>query len=85
MALLAVLCGILALYVSPALEWREQSKTAEAQRVELAEVEQEHDRLESQVRDLGTPAAFERRARELGMVKRGEVPLVVEGLPGTRR
>jgi len=80
-ALLAVLGIILALYISPAKHWIEQSGTAGAQRDELARVKAEQDRLTGQVRDLRRPAALEREARKLGMVKRGERSYVIEGLP----
>ncbi len=80
-ALLAVLATILALYVSPAKHWIEQSGTAGAQREELARLKAEQDSLTGRVRDLRRPAALEREARKLGMVKHGERSFVVEGLP----
>ncbi len=81
-ALLVVLGIILALYISPTKHWIEQSGTAGAQRDELARLKAEQDRLRGQVRDLRRPAALEREARKLGMVKRGERSYVIEGLPG---
>jgi len=81
-ALLAVLGIILALYISPAKHWIEQSATAGAQREELGRLKSEQGRLRGQVRDLRRPAALEREARKLGMVKRGERSYVIEGLPG---
>jgi cell division protein FtsB len=81
-ALLAVLCGILALYVSPILQWRAQTATADAQRQAVAELKAEHARLERGVAALRSPSALDEQARRLGMVKKGEVPLVVDGLPG---
>ena len=80
-ALLAVLGIILALYISPAKHWIEQSRTGGAQREELARLKAEQDRLKSKVRDLRRPAALEREARKLGMVKDGERSYVIEGLP----
>ncbi|HLM27268.1 MAG TPA: septum formation initiator family protein [Thermoleophilaceae bacterium] len=80
-ALLVVLAIILALYVSPAKHWIEQSGTAGAEREELGRLKSEQDRLESQVRDLRRPAALEREARKLGMVKGGERSYVIRGLP----
>jgi len=80
-ALLAVLGIILALYISPAKHWIEQSATAGAHREELRSLKAEQGRLKSQVRDLRRPAALEREARKLGMVKGGERSYVIRGLP----
>jgi cell division protein FtsB len=82
-ALLAVLCGILALYVTPIMRWRTQSATADAQRAEVHRLQQEQLKLQAGVAALDSPSALDEQARALGMVKRGEVPLVVEGLPGS--
>jgi cell division protein FtsB len=80
-ALLAVLAIILALYISPAKHWIEQSGTAGAQRQELGRLQSEQSNLKRQVRDLRRPAALEREARKLGMVKGGERSYVIRGLP----
>lgn len=81
MALLSVLGVILLLYISPAKHWIEQSGTAGAHREELRGLKAEQGRLKSQVRDLRRPAALEREARKLGMVKGGERSYVIRGLP----
>lgn len=81
-ALLLVLCGILALYISPIVRWRAQTATAEAQRAAVEDLKAERARLEAGVAALKSPSALDEQARKLGMVKEGEVPLVVEGLPG---
>jgi len=80
-ALLAVLGIILLLYISPAKHWIEQSGTAGEQREELGRLKAERRGLERRVRELRGPAALEREARRLGMVKQGERPYVIEGLP----
>ncbi len=80
-ALLTVLAIILALYISPAKHWIEQSGTAGAQREELGRLKSEQGRLKSRVRDLRRPAALEREARKLGMIKGGERSYVIRGLP----
>ena len=77
-ALLAVLGVILLAYLSPAKRWIQQSGTAKAQKAELAEQERQHSRLERRVRALRNPAALEREARRLGMVKTGERSFVIE-------
>jgi cell division protein FtsB len=72
---------ILLLYLSPAKHWIEQSGTAGAQREELRQLTDEHRRLERRVSELRGPAALEREARRLGMVRRGERAFVIENLP----
>jgi cell division protein FtsB len=76
--LLAVLGVILLLYVSPAKHWIEQSATAGHQTAELDRLNREKQRLQRRVRTLRDPAALEREARRLGMVKRGERSYVIE-------
>ncbi len=76
--LLAVLGVILLLYVSPAKHWFEQSATAGHQWAELDRLNREKQRLQQRVRTLRDPAALEREARRLGMVKRGERSYVIE-------
>jgi cell division protein FtsB len=82
-ALLAVLCGILALYVSPILRWRAQEGTAADQRAEVQRLQAEQRRLKESLAGLESPSALDEQARRMGMVKSGETPLVVEGLPGS--
>ena len=81
MALLGVLGVILLLYISPAKHWIEQSGTASAQRQELDELKAEHARLAQRERELSDPAALEREARRLGMVRQGERAYVIENPP----
>lgn len=81
LALLCMLCGILALYVSPLLTWRSQTSTADAQRAELQALEREQDRLETRLESLRSREALEAEARRLGMVRRGETALAIENLP----
>jgi cell division protein FtsB len=81
LTLLAVLCGILALYVSPLLRWQRQTETANAQRAEVQRLQGEQRRLESDAAALESPSALDEQARQLGMVREGEVPLVIENLP----
>ena len=76
--LLCVLGVILLLYIPPAKHWIEQSSTLSQQRSELGELERDNARLKKRVRELRDPAALEREARRLGMVKRGERSFVIE-------
>jgi len=81
MALLGTLGVILLLYISPAKHWIEQSGTARAQSQELDQLKAENARLEQRARELRDPAALEREARGLGMVRQGERAYVIENPP----
>jgi cell division protein FtsB len=81
MALLGTLGVILLLYISPAKHWIEQSGTANAQRQELEELSAENERLKQRAAELRDPAALEREARRLGMVRVGERAYVIENPP----
>ena len=80
-ALLATLVAIVGLYVSPARHWIEQSRTAGEQTRELQSLTAENHALKKRVHALRDPGALEREARRLGMVRQGERPYVVQGLP----
>jgi cell division protein FtsB len=80
-ALLGTLLVILLLYVSPALHWLEQSRTAGEQHQELRDLTKENRRLKRRVGELRDPQALEREARKLGLVKHGERAYVIENLP----
>ena len=80
-ALLATLVAIVGLYVSPARHWIEQSRTAGEQTRELQTLTAENQALKKRVHALRDPGALEREARRLGMVRQGERPYVVQGLP----
>ena len=81
LALLAMLGGIILLYISPTKHWIEQSGTRAAQRDELSRLNAENTRLEHKVRAFSDPSSLEREARRLGMVKRGERSYVIENPP----
>lgn len=80
-ALLAMLGGILLLYVPPAKHWLEQSSTRSAQRDELSRLNAENARLTRKVRAFSNPGSLEQEARRLGMVKQGERSYVIENAP----
>jgi cell division protein FtsB len=80
-ALLGTLVVILMLYISPAKHWIQQSRTAGHQKDELRELTAENRGLKQRVRALRDPAALEREARRLGMVRQGERAYVIKGLP----
>ena len=80
-ALITTLGVIMLLYVSPALHWLEQSRTAGEQRSELSELTAKNRELKRRLRELRSPGALERQARRLGMVRIGERSYVIENLP----
>ena len=80
-ALIVVLGFVLFLYVGPAATWVSTYKEAARKRADVAALKAENRRLRERRRDLRDPAALEREARRLGMVKAGEKSYVVEGLP----
>jgi cell division protein FtsB len=80
-ALITTLGVIMLLYVSPALHWLEQSRTAGEQRSELSELTAKNRELEHRLRELRSPGALEREARRLGMIRIGERSYVIENLP----
>lgn len=77
-ALLALLAVVLLLYVAPLRHWLAQSRAADEQRSALHALEREHDRLATRARELRREPALEREARQLGMVRSGERPFVVQ-------
>jgi len=82
LCLLLVLVAVVALYVEHTISFF--ATRAEAQRVEayVRELRQANARLEAEQRALRQPATIAARARGLGMVRAGEQPYVVSGLPG---
>jgi cell division protein FtsB len=80
-ALLATLLVIVGLYISPARHWLQQSRTSGEQTRELQSLRDENQALKKRVHALKDPGALEREARRLGMVRQGERPYVVQGLP----
>lgn len=80
-ALLAVLVGLLALYVGPARSFWTTRGEAAQKRAEVQQLQRENDRLRKRRNALRDPAALEREARRLGMVRPGERAYVVKGLP----
>jgi cell division protein FtsB len=80
-ALLLVLGAIVLLYVPPVSHWVTQSQTADRYEAELEQLEREREELRQRAAELRGPAAIEREARRLGMVREGERALSVENLP----
>jgi cell division protein FtsB len=83
-ALLVVLFGVVALYVGPSISFLHTYREAQARRGEVRQLQQENTRLRARRTALKDPRTLEREARRLGLVKPGERPFIVKGLPGDR-
>jgi cell division protein FtsB len=83
-ALLVVLLGVVALYVGPSISFLHTYKEAKARRGEVQALQAENARLRARKQALKDPRTLEREARRLGLVKPGERPFVVQGLPGDK-
>jgi cell division protein FtsB len=80
-ALLLVLVALLYLYLSAGVHlfstWSDERRDNAA----VAALQREHARLAHQHEALGRQSTLEAEARRLGMIKPGEQPYVVTGLP----
>ena len=80
-ALLVVLLGMLFLYIGPARSYWSTVQEAKHRRAEVARLKHENTKLRARRDALRNPAALEREARRLGMVRPGERSYVVKHLP----
>lgn len=80
-ALLLVLAGVVLLYVRPGIAYFQARETAKDKRAEIARLEAHNRRLQARRAALRNPQVVEAEARRLGMVRPGERPYVVDGLP----
>jgi cell division protein FtsB len=83
-ALLVVLIGVVGLYIGPSLSFVSTYREAKARRGEVRSLQAENDRLRARKKALQSKATMEREARRLGLVKPGEKPFIVKGLPGDK-
>lgn len=81
LAMLCVLGALLYLYLSAGVHmfstWRQSSHD----RAAVVALQREHEALLRQHETLSKQATLEGEARQLGMMKRGEQPYVLSGLP----
>ncbi|HEX4189276.1 MAG TPA: hypothetical protein VHY83_15405 [Solirubrobacteraceae bacterium] len=81
LAMLCVLGALLYLYLSAGVHmfstWRQSSHD----RAAVVALKREHAALLSQHETLSKQATLEGAARQLGMMKKGEQPYVLSGLP----
>ena len=80
-ALLVVLLGMLFLYIGPARSYWSTVQEAKHRRADVARLKHENTKLRARRDALRNPAALEREARRLGMVRPGERSYVVKHLP----
>jgi cell division protein FtsB len=78
--MLMLIGGVLLLYVGPAHSWYVTWRDAHAKRAEVRALRAENQRLRSRRAELLRPGTLEREARQLGMVRPGERPYIVQGL-----
>lgn len=76
--MLAVVAG---LYVQHALAYLSARSQSRQQQAIVRGLERQNATLAAQERSLKNPATVQREARALGMVRMGEHPYVITGLP----
>jgi cell division protein FtsB len=80
-SLLVVLCVVAGLYVQQGLAYLAVRSQASHQRAIVQQLTRSNAALRAQQRALNNPAKILRDARSLGMVRVGEHPYEVTGLP----
>ncbi|MDO8209780.1 septum formation initiator family protein [Conexibacter sp. CPCC 206217] len=80
-SLLLLLAAVVALYVQPARSYVSTWRDSNVKQQELQALQREHDLLSRRARELRQQRTIETEARRLGMVRPGERPYVVSGLP----
>lgn len=81
LALVLVLLFVLALYIRPLGGYYSSWQEAKAKRAEVERLRKENRQLRARRAALSGSKALEQEARRLGMVKPGERPYVLKGLP----
>ena len=81
-SLLVVLCVVAGVYVKQALAYFSVRSQASHQRAIVQQLTRSNKSLRAEQRSLGDPNTIVRDARGLGMVRVGEHPYEVTGLPG---
>jgi hypothetical protein len=80
-AMLCVLVVLAYLYLGAGIHLLSTWHQARGASAKVAGMEREHKTLERQHEALGSPGTVEAQARGLGMMKQGERPYIVSGLP----
>ena len=79
--MLCVLCALVYLYASAGVHMLSTWRQSRRDRATVAAMEREHRELKLQHETLGSQGTLETEARRLGMMRKGEQPYVVSGLP----
>jgi len=79
--MLCVLAALVYLYLSAGLHMLSTWRQARHDSAAVLAMEREHRLLLRQRETLSTPTTLEAEARQLGMMKPGEQPYVLSGLP----
>ncbi len=80
-AMLCVLVALVYLYASAGAHMLSTWHQSRRDSAVVANMEREHRQLVHQHEALNAPGTLESEARQLGMMKKGEQPYVVSGLP----
>ena len=80
-SLLVVLAVVVGLYVNQAISYFSVRSQAVAQMSAALRLEHQNRKLLRQQQMLRNPATIQRDARALGMVRQGERPYVITGVP----
>ncbi len=79
--LLAVFAAVLFLYIGPARSFVNTLRESHRRHAEVQGLARQNRELRAQQRALRDPRTLEAMARQLGMVRPGERPYVISGLP----
>lgn len=79
-ALVLVLFLVLVSYLNPLVNLLQAWQGSKSSDAELAQLKRERIELTNRLHEVSSPAALEREARRLGMVKPGEHAYIVHGL-----
>ncbi|HYM45581.1 MAG TPA: hypothetical protein VES65_05400 [Solirubrobacteraceae bacterium] len=80
-AMLCVLAALVYLYISAGIRLFSTWREARSDSAQVSALEREHTLLQHRHEALGRRGTVEEEARRLGMMKAGEQPYVVTGLP----
>jgi cell division protein FtsB len=80
-AMLLVLLALLYLYLGAARSYLSTAQQAHRQRADIRRLESDNARLRARRRALERAGTLEQEARQLGMIRPGERPYILEGLP----
>jgi cell division protein FtsB len=81
-ALLIVLLAVFGLYIQQGVALLSVRSATHQQQADVARLRHENAQLSAQQQALENPASIQQDARALGMIRPGERPYVVTGLPG---